>query len=197
MKRIFDLIFSIVLIIILSPLFLIISTIILFESNGGIFFKQKRVGKNNIDFTILKFRTMYSGSEKEGLLTVGVKDKRITRAGKFLRKHKLDELPQLFNVLSGNMSFVGPRPEVRKYVEMYTSQQLKVLSVKPGITDYASIKYSSENELLAMVSDPEKEYTLKIMPAKLELNLKYINEQNLFTDMKILYLTFLKIFFKQ
>jgi len=193
-KRIFDVILSLFLIIILSPFFLVISTMIIIDTRGGIVFKQKRVGKNNTDFTIYKFRTMHSGSDKKGLLTVGMKDERVTRTGFFLRKHKLDELPQLFNVLIGNMSFVGPRPEVRRYVEMYNSHQLHVLDVKPGITDYASIDYANENEILAQSSNPESTYINTVMPAKLELNLKYMREQGFLTDMKIIFKTVSKVF---
>ncbi|HKR04243.1 MAG TPA: sugar transferase [Bacteroidia bacterium] len=193
-KRVFDLIFSSLLIILLSPLFLIISLMIVIDSKGGIVFRQKRVGKNNHDFDIYKFRTMHTGSDKKGLLTVGMKDERVTRTGYFLRKYKLDELPQLFNVLIGNMSFAGPRPEVRRYVEMYNSEQLHVLDVKPGITDYASIDFANENELLAKSANPEDTYTSIIMPAKLKLNLKYIREQSFLTDMKIIFRTIRKIF---
>ena len=136
---------------------------------------------------------MHSGSDKKGLLTVGAKDARVTRTGFFLRKYKLDELPQLFNVLIGNMSFVGPRPEVRKYVELYNREQLSVLDVKPGITDFASIEYANENEILVQSNNPEETYIKIIMPAKLVLNLKYISEQNYFTDMKIIFKTISKI----
>lgn len=195
LKRAFDFTFSMVLILILSPVLIFISVWIVFDSRGGVIYIQQRAGKNNEDFSIYKFRTMHTGADKKGLLTVGMKDNRITKAGYFLRKYKLDELPQLFNVLIGNMSFVGPRPEVRKYVLLYTTAQLKVLSVKPGITDYASILYANENEVLASSADPEREYINTIMPAKLELNLKYINEQSFFTDIKILFQTVTKIFF--
>jgi lipopolysaccharide/colanic/teichoic acid biosynthesis glycosyltransferase len=196
LKRIFDFFFSLFLIILLSPILGIISLIIALDSKGGIIYNQKRAGKNNIDFDIYKFRTMYSGSDKKGLLTVGAKDERVTPAGYFLRKYKLDELPQLFNVLIGNMSFVGPRPEVRKYVVLYNSEQLHVLDVKPGITDFASIDYANENEILAQSNDPEETYIKTVMPAKLELNLKYIREQNFLTDMKIIFKTIRKVFFK-
>lgn len=196
LKRIFDLIFSLFLILLLSPFMLIISLLITIDSNGKIFYKQKRVGKNNIDFKIFKFRTMHPGSDQQGMLTVSAKDPCITRVGYFLRKYKLDELPQLFNVLIGNMSFVGPRPEVRKYVDMYKPDQLHVLNAKPGITDYASIEYSDENEILSRSPDPENEYIRKIMTEKLALNLKYIHEQSFLTDMKILLRTFIKIFFR-
>lgn len=163
------------------------------DSRGGIFYRQVRVGKNNKDFFLLKFRTMQSGADKKGLLTVGSKDSRVTRVGYYLRKYKLDELPQLFNVLFGGMSLVGPRPEVRKYVDLYNQEQQQVLSVKPGITDYASIEYSNENEILAKAENPEQTYITEIMPHKLLLNLKYIHEQGFITDVKIIFRTIGKI----
>ena len=193
MKRIFDLLFSFLGLLILSPFLLVIAILIVIDSKGDIFYLQQRVGKDNKDFNIFKFRTMRPNSDKQGLLTVGAKDSRITKIGVFLRKYKIDELPQLINVLIGNMSFVGPRPEVRKYVDLYNSEQKKVLTVKPGITDYASIEYSNENELLARSENPEKTYIEEIMPAKLELNLKYIKEASLLTDIKIIFKTFAKI----
>ena len=192
-KRCFDIVFALIGILILIPVYIIIGILILIDSRGGILYKQNRVGKNNEDFFILKFRTMKLDSDKKGLLTVGARDNRITRVGFFLRKYKLDELPQLFNVLFGEMSFVGPRPEVRKYVDMYNEEQRKVLSVKPGITDYASIEYSNENELLAKSTDPEQTYIEEIMPHKLLLNLKYIKEKSFVTDIKIIFRTIGKI----
>ena len=192
-KRIFDISFSFAGILILLPFYMLIGLVIIIDSRGGIFYKQRRVGRGNKDFFILKYRTMYVNADKAGLLTVGARDSRITRVGYFLRRYKLDELPQLFNVLTGDMSFVGPRPEVRKYVDMYTAEQLKVLQVKPGITDYASIEYSNENEILARSATPEQAYINEIMPHKLLLNLKYINEQGIFTDMKIIFRTIGKI----
>lgn len=193
LKRLFDIICSLIGVIILLPFFLIISLLILFTSKGGIFYFQKRVGKNNKDFTIYKFRTMRTGSDKKGLLTVGGRDSRITNIGYFLRKYKLDELPQLFNVLFGDMSLVGPRPEVRKYVDLYNEEQKKILSVRPGITDYASLEYFSENELLGKSNNPEETYIKEIMPAKLELNKRYISEAGLMTDLKIIGRTLMKI----
>lgn len=193
LKRLFDIIVSAAAIIILSSLFIIICLIIKANGRGPVFFTQKRVGKNGIDFLIYKFRTMNSGSEKGGFLTIGGHDSRITACGFYLRKYKLDELPQLFNVLKGDMSLVGPRPEVRKYVEMYNSEQYKVLSVLPGITDYASVIYSDESVMLGKAADPEFAYIHQIMPAKLKLNLKYIREQNFFVDCKILTKTVMKI----
>ncbi|MDD4150457.1 MAG: sugar transferase [Bacteroidales bacterium] len=194
MKRVFDIFFSFLGLLALLPLFLTISFLIIIDSKGGVFYRQVRVGKNNKDFKILKFRTMRPNSDKSGLLTVGSKDNRITKIGYFLRKYKLDELPQLINVLIGDMSFVGPRPEVRKYVDMYNQKQLKVLSIRPGITDYASIKYSNENELLSKSDNPEQAYINEIMPAKLTLNLKYIAEANIRTDIKLIFNTIAKIF---
>jgi lipopolysaccharide/colanic/teichoic acid biosynthesis glycosyltransferase len=192
-KRLFDIISSLAGLIILSPFLFIISLCVLFGSRGGIFYRQVRVGKKGKDFLLWKFRTMKPDSDKKGLLTVGGRDPRVTGIGYFLRKYKLDELPQLLNVLSGEMSLVGPRPEVRKYVDMYSPEQLKVLEVKPGITDYASIEYSKENELLAKSSDPEKTYIEEIMPAKLKLNMKYIEEKSFWTDLKIIFRTVGKI----
>jgi lipopolysaccharide/colanic/teichoic acid biosynthesis glycosyltransferase len=189
LKRAFDLFFSIIGLIILSPVFLFISICILSDSRGGVFFKQKRVGKNGKDFTVYKFRTMVKDAEKIGLLTVGGRDERITRFGYFIRKHKLDELPQLINVLLGNMSFVGPRPEVRKFVDMYNEEQKKVLTVKPGITDYASIIYINESEILSRHENPEEAYIHEVMPAKLKLNLKYISERSFTKDLGVIFKT--------
>ncbi len=193
MKRIFDIFFSFIGLLMLLPIFVIIGFVIFIDSRGGIFYKQLRVGKNNVDFYLLKFRSMKINADKSGLLTIGGKDSRITHVGYFLRKYKMDELPQLINVLFGDMSLVGPRPEVRKYVDMYSEVQKKVLSVKPGLTDYASIEYRNENELLGQVDDPEKVYINEIMPAKLQMNLKYIENQSLATDIKIIFRTLGKI----
>lgn len=192
LKRLFDIIFSLIGIIVLSPFLLFIAIWILLDSRGGVFFIQQRVGKNGKDFGIYKFRTMRPDADKQGLLTVG-KDNRITGAGRILRKYKLDELPQLFNVLGGSMSFVGPRPEVRKYVELYTEEQRKVLDVQPGITDYASLEYFDENRILGETSDPEKAYIEEVMPAKLKLNMKYIENQGVGTDIGIILRTIGKI----
>jgi lipopolysaccharide/colanic/teichoic acid biosynthesis glycosyltransferase len=191
--RFFDLLISILAIIILIPFLIIISVLIIIDTPGGIFYLQKRVGKNNRDFTLFKFRTMRINSDKKLLLTVGSKDQRITRSGYFLRKFKIDELPQLINVILGNMSFVGPRPEVRKYVNLYNDEQKIVLSVKPGITDYASIRFKDENKLLALSPDPEKTYIEEIMPLKIKLNMAYINEMTVFSYFKIIILTLLVI----
>ena len=193
LKRLFDIVFSAIGLIVLSPFLLVITIVILLTSRGGVFYLQERVGRFNKDFKLFKFRTMFAGSDKKGLLTVGGRDSRITSAGYYLRKYKLDELPQLLNVFIGNMSLVGPRPEVRKYVDLYTEEQKKVLNVKPGITDYASLEYFSENDLLAKSSDPEQTYVKEIMPAKLALNEKYISEAGLLTDLKLILRTLRKI----
>lgn len=193
MKRIFDLFFSFIGLLVLLPVFIIISLLIVLDSRGGIFYKQKRVGKDNKDFYLFKFRSMRTNADKSGLLTVGGRDSRITRMGYFIRKYKIDELPQLLNVFLGDMSLVGPRPEVRKFVDLYDVKQKLVLSVRPGITDYASIEYSNENELLGKAENPEQVYIHEIMPAKLRLNLKYIAEKGMITDIKIILNTIKKI----
>ncbi|MBS1517302.1 MAG: sugar transferase [Bacteroidetes bacterium] len=185
-KRIFDIVFSLAGLVVLSPVFIIIALVIKSDSKGPVFFIQSRVGRNNRDFRLLKFRTMKTDSDRSGLLTVGDRDPRITSSGIFLRKYKLDELPQLFNVLKGEMSFVGPRPEVRKYVDLYNEDQMKVLLVKPGITDLASIKYRNENELLSSTEDPEGMYTKEIMPDKIKINSGYISDRSLLKDIKII-----------
>lgn len=194
MKRIFDIVFSLIGILFLLPVFILLWLLIKIESNGPAIFKQKRVGLNNKDFSLYKFRSMYVDAEKKGQLTVGMNDSRITRVGYYMRRYKFDELPQLLNVLNGSMSFVGPRPEVRKYVELYNKEQLKVLSVKPGITDYASLKYFKENEILSKAQNPEKEYIEVIMPEKLKLNLQYIKDKSIGRDIIIILKTILKIF---
>jgi len=193
-KRIFDFIFSLLGIIILSPFFVSISLLIIFTNGFPVFYLQKRVGRNNEEFNVFKFRTMKKDADKKGLLTIGGRDSRITAIGYYLRKYKMDELPQLFNVLLGSMSLVGPRPEVRKYVDLYNKAQKKVLSVKPGITDYASLEYFNESELLAKSSNHEETYINQIMPAKLELNKKYISEAGVRTDLKIIFKTIRRIF---
>lgn len=193
MKRLLDILSSIIVLVILLPAWLIIAIAITLESRGGVFYRQVRVGKNNQDFNLYKFRTMRTGSDKKGLLTVGERDNRITRVGYFLRKYKIDEFPQLINVLKGDMSIVGPRPEVRKYVEMYTPEQRRVLSVRPGLTDYASIRYVNENEILAASDNPEQTYINEVMPAKLQLNLQYIESQSLAEDIRLIFKTFFAI----
>ena len=194
MKRLFDICFSLALIIVLLPLAIVVSLWIVFDDFGSPFFVQQRVGLNGKNFGLLKFRSMKKNAESKGQLTVGMKDNRITRSGYFIRKYKIDELPQLINVFLGEMSVVGPRPEVPKYVLLYNEEQQNVLSIKPGITDFASIEYVRENELLSASSDPEKTYIEEIMPAKLELNLKYLREQSFLTDMKIILQTIKAIF---
>ena len=194
MIRFFDILFSSLGLIILSPLFLILAIWIKLDSKGPIFYKQLRVGKNDENFYLFKFRTMFMNADKNGLITVGDRDPRVTRAGYFFRKYKLDELPQLVNVLLGNMSLVGPRPEVRKYVEMYTPEQRKVLTVKPGLTDYASIRYIDENKVLAKSNDPERTYINVIIPEKIRYNMKYIEHQSVKEYFKIIFLTISRIF---
>ncbi len=194
MIRFFDILFSSLGVVVLSPLFLVLAVWIKLDSKGPVFYKQSRVGKNDEDFRLYKFRTMVVNADKKRLITVGGRDPRVTRAGYFLRKYKLDELPQLVNVLRGNMSLVGPRPEVRKYVEMYTPEQRKVLSVKPGLTDYASIHYIDENEVLAKSDDPEKTYVEVIIPEKIRYNIKYIEHQSVKEYFKIIFMTIRRIF---
>ena len=193
MIRFFDFILSLVGLVVLAPIFIVLYIWIKIDSKGPVFYKQVRVGQNSIDFGLFKFRSMVVDADKKGLITVGGRDPRITRSGYFIRKYKLDELPQLINVLVGDMSLVGPRPEVRKYVDLYTDEQQKVLSVKPGITDYASIEYMDENEILGKSSDPEKTYIEEIMPEKIKYNMKYISNKSLFEYFKIILLTVLKI----
>lgn len=193
MKRCFDIIFSIIVLIIGLPFSLLVALLILIDSRGAAIYKQSRVGRNNVDFQLYKFRTMCKEADKGSLITVSTTDSRITKIGAFLRKYKIDEFPQFLNILKGEMSIVGPRPEVRKYVDMYTPEQLRVLSVRPGLTDYASIRYVNENALLAASNDPEKTYIQEIMPDKLALNLKYIDEQSIGVDLKIIWQTLVAI----
>lgn len=181
----------------LLPVWLIICLAIIIDDGFPIFYLQERIGRDFKPFYLIKFRTMYKNADKKGLLTVGSKDSRITRVGYYLRKYKLDELPQFINVLKGDMSIVGPRPEVRKYVEMYDDIQKKVLSVKPGITDEASLKYIDENDVLAKSENPERDYIEKIMPEKLEINLNYIENMSVWRDIKIIFKTALRMFFRQ
>jgi lipopolysaccharide/colanic/teichoic acid biosynthesis glycosyltransferase len=191
-KRIFDLICSTLGLIVLSPVLIIIAIRIKTDSDGPVFFKQIRIGEKNKEFEILKFRTMVVDAEKLGRqITVG-NDNRITKIGAFLRKYKLDELPQLINVFKGDMSLVGPRPEVPRYVKLYNEEQKKVLEVKPGITDLASIRYRDENDLLGEAENPDEFYINTIMPDKLALNLEYINKNNIFVDIYIILKTIIK-----
>ena len=191
--RLLDIMLSLLGLLFLLPIMVILAVWIKLDSQGSIFFRQIRVGKDGRDFRIYKFRTMIVNAEKMGIITIGERDPRITNSGYFLRKYKLDELPQLINVLKGEMSFVGPRPEVRKYVEMYNQEQLKILTVKPGITDYASIEYINEDEILGKSLDPEKTYIEGIMPQKIKYNMKYINNKTVIEYFKIIFLTIIKI----
>lgn len=193
MKRIFDICVSFIVLMLFLPFGILISIAILCESKGGVFYRQQRVGKNGVPFRLWKFRTMRVNADKLGKLTVGMRDPRITRVGYFIRKSKLDEFPQFINVLLGEMSVVGPRPEVQEYVDLYTPEQREVLSVKPGITDYASLEYFKENELLGKSDNPRETYINEIMPAKIALNKKYIANPTLSQDIKIMWLTFLKM----
>jgi len=192
-KRLFDIVSSFIGLVVFLPFFILICLLILVTSRGGIFYSQVRVGKNMENFNLLKFRTMKPDSDKKSQITVGANDSRITGIGKFLRKFKLDEIPQLINVLKGEMSIVGPRPEVPKYVSIYSQEQLKVLSVRPGLTDLASIEFINENEILGKSSNPEKEYIEVIMPKKLALNIQYIDNQSFLGDIKLIFRTFGKI----
>jgi lipopolysaccharide/colanic/teichoic acid biosynthesis glycosyltransferase len=193
LKRLFDILFSVTILLIFLPVGIIISICILVESRGGIFYRQTRVGRFGKDFRIFKFRTMKPNADQLGKLTVGMRDPRITRVGFFIRKYKLDEFPQFLNVIYGEMSIVGPRPEVREYVDLYSTEQQKILSVKPGITDYASIEYFDENKILGNAVDPKETYIHEIMPAKLALNQKYIQNPTISHDLKIIWLTFRKV----
>ena len=189
MKRLFDIVCSFFGLVFLSWLFVFVALWVGLSSRGGVFYRQRRVGRCNRDFTIYKFRSMRVNSDRQGLLTIGGRDGRITKAGVFIRKHKLDELPQLFNVLRGDMSFVGPRPEVRKYVELYTEEQKKVLTVRPGITSLSSIKYRNENEILSRSDNPEQYYIDVIMQDKLAIELDYLEQRSLLTDTKVIFQT--------
>lgn len=193
MKRLFDIFSASMALLLLLPAFIVISIFIVFESRGGIFYLQTRVGRYGKEFRLFKFRTMRTNADKAGQLTVGMRDSRITRVGYFLRRYKLDELPQLLNVVLGSMSIIGPRPEVPKYVALYTADQRRVLLVRPGLSDLASLAYINENELLEKADNPEEYYIKEIMPAKLALNLVYIAEQGLLTDIKIIFATLRKI----
>lgn len=192
-KRSFDIISALIVVICFSWLFFILSLIIILTSKGGAFYRQIRVGKDGKEFGLLKFRSMRVNADKSGQITIG-NDNRVTSIGKFIRKYKLDELPQLFNILLGHMSVVGPRPEVPKYVKLYSIEQLKVLSVKPGLTDYASLEYLDEQKILGEAEDPDKAYIEEVMPAKLKLNLKYIEDRNFWVDLRLIFQTIFGIF---
>lgn len=196
MKRTFDIIASGLGLVCLSPLFALLAIWIKLDSKGPVFYKQTRVGRNNKDFRLFKFRSMRPDSDKLGLITVGGHDPRVTRSGYFIRKYKLDEFPQLINVFKGDMSLVGPRPEVRKYVGMYTPEQMKVLSVRPGITSLASIRYRNENEILAEAEDPDRCYIEQVMPDKLKIDLEYVDNAGFLNDIKLIFATFKEIITK-
>lgn len=193
MIRFFDILFSIIGLVLLSPLFTVLYLLIRIESQGGGFYSQERIGKNGKPFKLFKFRSMRIGSDKKDLITIGEKDNRITKTGFILRKYKLDELPQLWNVFIGDMSLVGPRPEVKKYTDLYTEEQKQVLQVRPGITDWASIKYVDENKILGESKDPDDAYVNLIMPNKIKLNMVYIQHQTLGEYFKIIFTTFKEI----
>lgn len=193
MIRLSDIIISFIGLIFLSPLILIIIFFIKLTSKGSIFYKQLRVGKNNKDFFVWKFRTMYTNADKFSQITVGDRDPRITQTGYFLRKYKFDELPQLYNVLIGQMSIVGPRPEVRKYVDLYSKSQAKILEIKPGITDWASIIYRNENEILGKSHNPEDNYVKTVLPDKINYNLIFLSNYTLKQYYTIIFFTIIKI----
>ncbi len=192
MKRIFDVVVSFLILLVFLPFGILISILILLTSKGGVFYIQKRIGKKGKEFGLYKFRTMKTNADKEGRLTVG-RDNRITSIGHFLRKYKLDEFPQFLNVLFGQMSIVGPRPEVKEFVDLYTDDQREILQVKPGITDLASLEYFEENKILGQAEDPHKAYIEQIMPAKIKLNKKYLENPSVGHDVKIMWRTFLRI----
>lgn len=193
MKRLFDIFASGLGLLFLSPLFLVLAIWIKLDSPGPVFYRQVRVGRGNKDFRIFKFRSMRVGADKQGLITVGGHDPRITRSGYFIRKYKLDEFPQLINVFIGDMSLVGPRPEVRKYVDMYTPEQMHVLDVRPGVTSLASIRYRNENELLDKAEDPDQFYIDVVMQDKLAIDLEYVQNASFWYDIKLIFQTFWEI----
>ena len=193
MKRLFDVIVSVFVLLVFLPFGILIALWISIESRGGVFYFQERIGKHGTPFQLWKFRTMKKNADKEGKLTVGMKDARITKSGLFIRKYKLDEFPQFINVLIGNMSIVGPRPEVIEYVNKYNDEQRNILNVKPGITDLASLEYFNENEILGKSDNPQKTYIEEVMPAKIKLNKKYLENPTLKNDVSIMWKTFLKM----
>ncbi len=190
MKRFFDIVASGCGLLVLLPLFLVIAIWIKLDSKGPVFYRQVRVGRHNKDFRIIKFRSMRVGADKGSLVTIGGRDPRITRSGYFIRKYKLDELPQLINVFIGQMSIVGPRPEVRHYVDYWTKEQLHVLDVRPGITDPASIKFRNENEMMEKADNPENYYINVIMQEKIRLYLEYVGKVGFWYDIKLIFKTF-------
>ncbi len=186
MKRLFDFLLSAIGLLVLSPLFLLIMLIVKLESRGPAFYIQQRVGRGGVPFNLVKFRTMRTDADKYNAITVGSRDPRITRVGYILRKYKIDELPQLINVVRGDMSLVGPRPELKKFVDLYTPEQRLVLSVRPGITDLASLQFRNENALLEGKEDPIKFYIEEIMPVKLAISLKYVQSRSFRLDLMII-----------
>ncbi|MGB0933769.1 MAG: sugar transferase [Lishizhenia sp.] len=193
MKRIFDIFVSFIILLFFMPVGIFLSLWIVIESKGGVFYLQDRIGKNGNTFKLIKFRSMRKDADKDGKLTIGMRDARITKSGYFIRKYKLDEFPQFLNVLKGDMSIVGPRPEVEEYVRLYTSSQREILKVRPGITDLASLEYFDENRLLGESDNPRQTYIKEIMPAKIELNKEYLKNPTLSNDIKIMWATFLRI----
>lgn len=196
MKRAFDIIASGLGLIVLSPLFAVLAVWIKADSKGPVFYRQVRVGRDNKDFRLFKFRSMRPDSDKLGLITIGCHDPRVTRSGYYIRKYKFDEFPQLINVFKGDMSLVGPRPEVRKYVELYTPEQMRVLSVRPGITSLASIRYRNENDILAASDNPDRCYIEQVMPDKIKIDLEYVDRATLWNDIKLIFSTFKEIIVK-
>lgn len=190
MKRLFDIVASGLGLIVLSPLFIVLAIWIKLDSKGPVFYRQVRVGYKNKDFRIFKFRSMRVGADKGSLVTIGGHDPRVTKSGYFIRKFKFDELPQLINVFLGDMSLVGPRPEVRHYVDYWTPEQMHVLDVRPGITDPASIKFRNENELMEQAEDPEKYYIEVIMQEKIKLYLEYVEKHSFLYDIGLIFKTF-------
>lgn len=193
MTRIFDILLATLGLVILSPLLIFVYVAIVLESRGGGFYRQERTGRYGKPFRLIKFRSMNVNADKHGLITVGGHDNRITRVGYYIRKYKIDELPQLINVVKGDMSIVGPRPEVKKYTDLYTEEQCKILDIRPGITDYASIKYVDENEILGTSDNPERTYIEHIMPDKIKLNMIYISQNGIKEYFKIIFLTLTNI----
>lgn len=193
MKRLFDCVVAALILLCFLPFGIVIALLIALESRGGVFYRQERIGQYGKPFRLWKFRTMHRNADRLGKLTVGMRDPRITRVGAFIRKAKIDEFPQFLNVLAGQMSIVGPRPEVKEYVDLYTEEQRRVLDVKPGITDYASLEYFRENELLGQSGDPRRTYIEEIMPAKIALNQKYLDNPSVGHDIRIMWKTFVRM----
>ena len=193
MKRIFDIVVAGLALIVLAPLLLLIALLIKLDSRGPILFKQERIGKGFRPFSIYKFRTMRDGVHATSSLTIGA-DPRITRAGKYLRASKIDELPQLLNIVKGDMSLVGPRPEVPQYVELFRQDDEEILKMRPGITDLASIKYRDEATLLGQSENPQEEYVTRVLPDKINLGKEYIRRSSVFFDLTLMFKTFLRLF---